>query len=84
MAFEIGERVTSSWTGPATVIGPLVRDEEHVPHQMVRVDKPLFGQAEILRPIAKLLPYSDPPQKPRRKNLKGGGDGTQAQSPTTN
>jgi len=69
MAFEIGERVTSSWTGPGTIIGPLVRVKEDesdvlgVPHQMVRLDKPLFGQTEVLRPIAKSLPYVDPPKK---------------------
>lgn len=68
MAFEIGERVTSSWTGPGTITGPLVRvqDEDSplgIPHQRVKLDTPLFGQSEILRPVAKLLPYVDPPQK---------------------
>lgn len=63
MAFELGERVTSSWTGPGTIIGLLTRDEENVPHQMVRVDKPLFGKTEVLRPIAKLQPYIDPTPK---------------------
>lgn len=83
MAFEIGERVTSSWTGPGTVIGPLVRDEDNVPHQMVKLDKVYSGPAEVLRPIAKLLPYVDPPVKhSRRKISKGGGDGSETQSTT--
>lgn len=75
MAFEIGERVTSTWTGPGTIVGPLVRVKEDesdvlgVPHQRVKLDKPLFGETEVLRPIAKLQPYVDPPKKKPRSVL---------------
>lgn len=79
MAFEIGERVTSSWTGPGTIIGPLVRDDENVPHQMVRLDKAVLGPQEVLRPIAKMSPYADPPEKKQKRSKiqNGGGDGSQ-------
>ncbi|SRR6266496_1888492 len=54
MAFEIGERVTSTWTGPGVVIGPFERDEDNIPVQRVRFD----NDGDIrLRPIHKLQPY---------------------------
>ncbi len=52
MAFDIGERVTSRWTGPGTVIGPLERDEENTPVQRVHFDNPMLG--ERLREIGKM------------------------------
>jgi hypothetical protein len=52
MAFEIGDRVTSSWTGPGTVTGPLQRDEDGIAVQLVKYDNPQMG--ERLREVGKL------------------------------
>lgn len=80
MAFEIGDRVTSSWTGPGTVTGPLERDEDKVAVQRVKYDNPTMG--EQLREVGKLQPLDpedEPKAKParRKKIQKEGGDGTQ-------
>lgn len=62
MAFEIGERVHSSFWGPGTVTGPLTRDEEdREPFQLVNYDT--WGEQRSR--IAKLEPYTDP--KPRAR-----------------
>ena len=42
MAFEVGERVTSRWTGPGTVTGLLERDQDNVAMQRVRFDNQLL------------------------------------------
>lgn len=80
MAFEIGERVTSSWTGPGTVTGPLERDEDNVAHQLVRFDNPLLG--ERLRAVGKLNsldPEDEVKAKVRKHSIqKAGGDGKEA------
>jgi hypothetical protein len=64
MAFEIGERVTSAFTGPGTILGPLERDEDRTPLQRIQFDNPLLG--ERLRPI-KGLSHLDSPT-PRQVN----------------
>ena len=79
MAFEIGERVTSSFTGPGTIVGPLERDEDGVAVQRVRFDNPLFQ--ERLREVGRMQPLDpedEPKAKDRKKIQKEGGDGTQA------
>ncbi len=79
MAFEIGERITSSFTGPGTIVGPLERDEDNVAIQRVQFDDPIFGTK--LREVGKMQPLNDEPKaKParRKKIQKEGGDGTQA------
>jgi hypothetical protein len=81
MAFEIGERITSSFTGPGTIVGPLERDEDGVAIQRVNFDNPIFGNK--LREVGKMQPLdeeSEPKAKParRKKIQKEGGDGTQA------
>lgn len=61
MAFEIGERITSSFTGPGTIIGPLERDEDNVAIQRVQFDDPVFGIR--LREVGKMQPYEAPKAK---------------------
>jgi hypothetical protein len=65
MAFELGERVTSSFTGPGTIMGPLERDEDRVAMQLVKFDNAMFGTR--LRPVGKmesLGPEDEPKAKP--------------------
>jgi len=79
MAFEIGERVTSSFTGPGTISGPLQRDEDNTAVQLVEFDNPMFGTK--LREVGKMQPLDpedEPKAKVRRKIQKEGGDGTQS------
>jgi hypothetical protein len=80
MAFEIGERVTSSYTGPGTIVGPLERDEENIAVQFVQFDNPVFGRR--LREVGKMQPYDyedETKAKPvhQKKIQKVGGDGSQ-------
>jgi hypothetical protein len=68
MAFEIGDRVISSWTGPGTVIGSLERDEDGIAMQLVHFDSDAFGTR--LRAVGKLQPLDsedEPKVKPIRK-----------------
>lgn len=67
MAFEIGERVTNSFSGPGTVTGPMTRDEDGEPYQMVKYDSPLSGERSTR--IAKLNPYQDPAPRATRLHL---------------
>ena len=80
MAFEVGERITSLFTGPGTVVGPLERDDDQVAVQRVRFDNPVFG--ERLREVRRMYPFEDEPTgskaKIGTKIQKEGGDGTQA------
>jgi hypothetical protein len=80
MAFEIGERITSSFTGPGTIAGPLERDEDGIAVQRVEFDNPMFGTK--LREVGKMQPlYEDEPKaKGRSKIQKEGGDGKQTVS----
>lgn len=70
MAFEIGERVTSTWTGPATIIGPLERDEDNIPYQRIRQDKAILGPVERLYPVAKMQSLATPPPQYTPKTIK--------------
>lgn len=63
MAFDIGQRVTSSWTGPGTVTGELVREQDTdsrtgkpviVSYQTVSFDNAAIG--ERLWELRKLTP----------------------------
>lgn len=60
MAYEIGERVASTFTGPGTVKGPMVKDDGEA-FQLIKFDSNLFG--ERLWRISKLSPYVDPKVK---------------------
>jgi hypothetical protein len=57
MAYEIGERVTNSFTGPGTVTGELVRDPEFGPTQTVKFDNTSLGERRWA--ISKLFPAED-------------------------
>ena len=78
MAFEVGERITSSFTGPGTVVGPLERDDDQVAVQRVRFDNPVFG--ERLREVRRMESIGDEPTgskaKIGTKIQKAGGDGS--------
>ena len=79
MAFEIGERITSSFTGPGTIVGPLERDEDNTAVQRVQFDNPMFGTK--LREVGRMQPLDpedEPKAKARKKIQKEGDDGTQA------
>lgn len=71
MAFEIGERVSNSFTGPGTVVGPLERpyesDNDRTPYQRIKFDHPLFG--ERLHTISNLNPYDAPKPKSKAPKL---------------
>jgi len=62
MAFDIGQKVTSSWTGPGIVTGELVKEQytddsgktKVASYQTVRFDNPVVG--EKLWEIRKLTP----------------------------
>jgi len=58
MAFEIGERVATNFTGPGTIVGPMEKDEDGEAFQLVKFDSPLFGEKR--HRISKLFPYTDP------------------------
>ena len=64
MAFEIGERITSSFTGPGTIVGPLERDEDNTAVQRVEFDNPIFGTK--LREVGKMQPL-DEEDEPKAK-----------------
>jgi len=74
MAFDIGQRVTSSWTGPGTVTGELEKDADTndngktrvTDYQRVTFDNPSIGEKRWA--IQKLDPYEDP--KPRKIAIK--------------
>lgn len=79
MAFEIGERVKNSFSGPGTIAGPLHRechctdrvncDKDHDAYQLVNYDSIHSGTRLTL--IAKLSPYEDPkPKAPRKPRVK--------------
>ena len=70
MAFEIGQRVTSSWTGPGTVTSEITKDEDRVVHQGVKFDNPTIG--EKIWAIKKLTPFEDPAPKKSRKGVASG------------
>lgn len=65
MAFDIGQKVTSSWTGPGIVTGELVKEQDTddkgktkiTSYQMVTFENPLVG--EKLWEIRKLTPVED-------------------------
>lgn len=78
MAFEIGERVSSFFTGPGTVIGSLERDEDKVLVQLVQFDNPALGTK--LREVGKMssLEPGEVKAKDRKKIQKEGGDGSEA------
>lgn len=61
MAFEIGERVTSRFTGPGTVAGEMFKDEDRDCLQRVKFDNAMFGERDWL--VKKLEPFTDPPAK---------------------
>jgi hypothetical protein len=61
MAFEIGQRVTSSFTGPGTVKGGLFRDEYREVFQKVDFDNPSLGLRDWL--VNKLEPLFEEPKK---------------------
>lgn len=53
MAFDIGQKVTSNWTGPGIVTGELVKEQEPddrtgkpviTAYQMVRFENPALGE----------------------------------------
>ena len=44
MAFDIGQRVTSKWTGPGTVTGELTKDEDRVCFQTISFDSPALSE----------------------------------------
>lgn len=74
MAFDIGQRVTSSWTGPGTVTGELEKDSDTndngkvqvVAYQRVTFDNPAIGDKRW--PVQKLDTYEDP--KPKKVTIK--------------
>lgn len=79
MAFDIGERVTSTWTGPGVVVGLLERDEDGVAIQMINFDSVHLGMD--MWEVGKLRPLNsedEPKAKGRNKIQKEGGNGTQA------
>ncbi len=43
MAFEIGQRITSDFTGDGTVVGELFRDSDRVCFQRIEFDNPTLG-----------------------------------------
>jgi hypothetical protein len=65
MAFEIGQRVTSSWSGPGTVSGELEKDSDTLDNgkivvtgfQRVKFDSPMLGERRW--EIKKLTPLDD-------------------------
>ena len=65
MAFDIGQKVTSSWTGPGIVTGELVRETETddkgktviSAYQKVNFDNPAVG--EKLWEVRKLYPVDE-------------------------
>jgi len=69
MAFDIGQRVTSSWTGPGTVTGELEKDTDTndngktqvTAYQRVTFDNPSIGEKRWA--IQKLAPYDSQPKK---------------------
>jgi len=61
MAFEIGERVTNSFTGPGTVIGSLERDEDNIAVQRVKFDTVLLGERNhFISQLRTLEPENEP------------------------
>lgn len=57
MAFEIGQRVTSKFTGTGTVTGELHKDEDRVCFQEVSFDNPSLGVRDY--EIRKLIVVDD-------------------------
>lgn len=74
MAFDLGQRVTSSWTGPGTVTGELEKESDTsdngkvqvTAYQRVTFDNPTIGNRRW--EIQKLTSYEDP--KPKRVTIK--------------
>jgi hypothetical protein len=64
MAFEIGERVTSSFTGSGTVLGELFKDEGDF-YQRVNFDLLILGERDYR--IDKLQSNSDVKNKRRNQ-----------------
>lgn len=61
MAFEIGERVTSRFTGPGTVIGEMTKDEDRECFQTVRFDSAMFGERSYsIKKLEPLRPEDEP------------------------
>jgi len=82
MAFDIGQRVTSSFTGPGTVTGELTKDTDTADNgkalithfQTVLFDNPTFGEKQW--ELKKLYPLSEDAtdhKKKRKSNPEGGG-----------
>lgn len=65
MAFDIGQKVTSSWTGPGIVTGPLVREKDEddngktvlTSYQTVRFENPAIGDRSW--EVRKLYPVDE-------------------------
>ena len=66
MAFDMGQKVTSSWTGPGVVTGELVKETDTddrtgkpivTSYQMVRFDSAMIG--ERLWEVRKLTPVDE-------------------------
>lgn len=66
MAFDIGQKVTSSWTGPGIVTGELVKEQDTdertgkpivLAYQKIKFDSAMLG--ERLWEIKKLTPVDD-------------------------
>lgn len=66
MAFDLGQRVSSSFTGIGTVTGELTKDEDKVCLQEITFDNPALGTRNY--EIRKLSPVHE----------EGGSDGTKA------
>lgn len=82
MAFDIGQRVTSSFTGPGTVTGELTKDTDTADNgkalithfQTVLFDNPMYGERRW--ELKKLYPLSEDAtdhKKKRKSNPEGGG-----------
>lgn len=74
MAFDIGQRVTSSWTGPGTVTGELEKESDIsdagtpivTAYQRVAFDNPIIGERRWK--VQRMDPYEDP--KPKAIKIK--------------
>ena len=62
MAFEIGERVTSRFTGPGTVTGEMFKDDDRECWQTVQFDNALLNTQKWR--IKNLEPLLEEPKKP--------------------
>ena len=76
MSFEIGERVTNSFTGPGTVLGPMERDEDGILKQRVLFDNPLLGERlAAIRKLNSLESEGETKAKVGSQIQKEGGNG---------